>query len=184
MGKLTKKQTYGIFIAKFVFSLLMIGWTILWTLKADIFSDEENTFFDTYHNIDFEYNKIVATNEYLNKKYNFEIVINNYKINKLDFKDIYLPKRVIEKRKDKKNILVVGKNSFNIKVLDQNGQNIPFVLELVVSKPTTNKPTATLTIKDNKNYDFNIPHKAYFDIMGKITIDKYQGYFLIKTNAK
>ena len=184
MSKLTKKQTYAIFIAKFVFSLLMIAWTIIWTMKADIFSDEENSFFTNYHNLDFEYNKIVATNDLLNQKYNFEIKINDFTLNKLDFSDIYLPKRIIEKRKEKKHILKVGNNSFNIKVYDKANNLVPIKLELIVSKPTTNKATISLTIKDNKIYNFKLKQKAYFDIMGKVYIDNKEGYFLIKTNAR
>ena len=183
--KLTKKQTYALFLAEFVGTLILILWTVMWASKADVYTDEENSFFQTYHELDFDYNKIVATNKFINKNYDIIIKVNDYIQKGLDFSDIYLPKRVIESRSEKKDILKVGVNNFYIEVKDKNGKNINFNLKLNISKPTTNKAHINLVLNNKNNISFKIPEKSYWNIMGEILIEnKYKGYFLIKTNAK
>jgi len=183
--KLTKKQTYALFLGEFVFTLILIVWTVIWASKADVYTDEENSFFQTYHELDFDYNKIVATNKFINKNYDIIIKINDYTQKGLDFDDIYLPKKIIENRKEKKDILNVGNNKFSITVKDKNGKSVDFNLKLNISKPTTNKAHINLTLNNESKISFKIPEKSYWNIMGEILIEnKYKGYFLIKTNAK
>ena len=56
------KYIYIKFILIFCISLFMIIWTIVQTSKAGIGLDDDNAFLSTYHDVDENFNKIVAQN--------------------------------------------------------------------------------------------------------------------------
>ncbi len=185
-AKLSKRTIYTIFLAKFVFSLALIFWTVKMTLGAGVGLDDDNTFFSTYHHVDDNYNKIIQQNTDFANKYDIEISINNDIINSLTYNDIYLSQRAIKDRKDRKNMLNVGKNSIFISVMDKETKHIIKDINstVIVTIPSTHKLDQTIHLDSEKPTLFDIPKKSFWNIMGSIEIGQDKGYFYIKTNAK
>ena len=182
---MSKKTVYSLFVAKFVFSLAMIFWTIKMTLGAGVGTDDDNTFMSYYKEVDANYNEMIIKNQLFENKYMVAITLNDYKIDHLDYNDIYLSQRVIKERKEKKNILHVGKNSLQITVYDRtSGQKIDnFNSEIVFTMPSTHKYDQTVALKNDQKFDITLDQKTFWNVMGKIVVGSEEGRFYIKTNA-
>lgn len=182
---MTKKTVYRIFVAKFVFSLAMIFWTIKMTIGAGVGQDDDNTFMSNYHNVDDNYNEMIISNHNFANKYNIEVKINNYTLNSLDIKDIYLSQRVIKKREDKKSILNIGENKVTVFVYDKitNKKVKEYSSDIVFTMPSTHKHDQKINVKNDSLADIKIDQKTFWNIMGTISVGSDIGRFYLKTNA-
>jgi len=182
---MTKTTTYAIFIAKFIFSLGLIFWTIKMTMSAGVGLDDDNTFFSTYHEIDDNFNQIAKENIVFNNKYDVKIMINDKVFNELSYKDIFLSQRVMKKTEDRKHILNNGDNKISLKIIDKKTSKAitDYKAEILVTTTVNHKDDIKFELKDGVN-NFKIPKKSYWNIMGKITVGDDVGHFYIKTNSK
>jgi hypothetical protein len=182
---MNKWLLYTIFVAKFLSGLGLIIWTVYMTMKADVGKDEDNAFLSTYHNIDDNYNDMVVANAKINSKYQIIFEFNDKIINGISHEDVFLAQRAITKRKNRKDILKQGENIFNIKITNKNGKIIDNAdIKILVTMATNHKYDKNLEFKNNKSEKFNLQKLGYWNITGKIKIDKDEGHFFIKTNAK
>lgn len=182
---MSKKTVYTLFVAKFVFSMAMIFWTLSITIGAGVGSDDDTTFMSYYQNVDEDFNQIVSGNQKFEEKYRIEVGINNFLITKLEIQDIYLSQRVIKQRTDKKNILNVGDNIVKIKVYDKKTNKLitDYKTEIVFTMPSSHKYNVNLEILNNTSTNLLITKKTFWNIMGKIKVDDNIGHFIVKTNA-
>lgn len=183
---MSKRTTYAIFLAKFMFSLALIFWTIKMTLGAGVGLDDDNTFMSDYHTVDDNYNKIVIKNMIFNKKYDSKLFINGVDIGKLNYSDIYLSQRVIKRRTIRKDILKLSENKIKLNVIDKSTNKIVQNIEatIVFTMPSTHEFDQKIIIKSSDiETTTNIGKKSYWNIMGSIKIGEDEGHFYIKTNA-
>ncbi len=183
---MSKRTLYTIFIAKFLFSISLIAWTIMMTLGAGVGKDNDNTFMRYYHDVDDNFNKIMLDNDSFSKKYDFEIKVNNFLLHELSYTDIYLSQRVISERKERKDILHIGDNKISIKVKDKITQeeikNID--ARIVFTMPSTHEYNQELNITSSGlEKNIILAKKSYWNIMGTIKTGDKIGTFYIKTNA-
>lgn len=184
---LSKRTIYTIFLAKFMFSLALIAWTITITVGAGVGLDDDNTFLSTYHNVDDNYNKIVANNDNFNKKYNTKLIVNGEDIGILTYDDIFLSQRVIKARKIRKDILKLNNNKINFIVTDKLTNKIVENIDatIVFTMPSSHEFDKTIKIStSNSKTEVNIGKRSYWNIMGITKINNDKGYFFLKTNAK
>lgn len=175
-----------IFIAKFLFSITLIAWTVFITLGAGVGKDNDNTFMGYYKNIDSEFNTIVRDNNSFQNEYILEFKINDFVLDSLTYDDIYLSQRVIQAREIRKNILKVGKNTISIVVKDRKTKlEIKDVdAKILFTMPSTHDFNQEIVLDTNNlQKDFIITKKSYWNIMGKIKVKNHIGNFYIKTNA-
>lgn len=184
--KLSKRTIYTIFLAKFLFSLALIFWTIKMTLGAGVGLDDDNTFLSTYKNVDDNYNNIILNNRSFSNQYDLQIIINGNIIDGLSYGDIYLSQRVIKERKIRKNMINIGDNTISLKIIDKiTKKSIDNInAKIVLTMPSTHKYDTTVNITDQNQNQFEINKKSYWNIMGSIKIKENEGHFYIKTNAK
>lgn len=183
---MSKKTLYIIFIAKFLFSISLITWTVMMTLGAGVGKDNDNTFMSYYKNVDEDFNTIISKNNLFQEKYIFELKINDFIVDTLTYDDIYLSQRVIQDRETRKNILHVGKNNLSIvikdKITKQQIKNIE--ANVVFTMPSTHDFDQEVKLNSNiPQKDFIISKKSYWNIMGKIKVGNDTGNFYLKTNA-
>ncbi len=184
---LTKRTVYTIFLAKFLFSLTLIFWTVKMTLSAGVGLDDDNTFMSTYHKVDDNYNKMAKDNIIFNKLYSTKMYINGVDVGTLDYHDIYLSQRSIKKRKERKHILKLAKNSIEIIVKDKKTNQIikDIDAKLEFTMPSSHKFDRKLELrKSGKTNTITIKEATYWNIMGSISVKDKKGTFFIKTNAK
>lgn len=181
---LPKWLIYTLFIIKFIGSLTLIYWTVYMTLTADVGEDKDNAFLSNYHHVDRDMNKIVNGNEEFQSKYNIKFKLNDQEIIGLTYTDIYLPQRLIAKRKIRKNILKVGKNIFTIQIQDKNGNLIKNKkIDILVTKASTHLEDVKLSYNNEDTKKFNIKSIGYWNITGTVEVNGNKGTFYIKTNA-
>lgn len=183
---MSKRTLYAIFVAKFLFSLTLIFWTIWMTLGAGVGQDNDTTFMSYYQDVDDDFNSIIVHNNLFSQKYDLEIKVNNFIVDSLTYEDIYLSQRVIYERKDRKDILKVGKNTIEIIVKSKNTkEQLQGVNgKVVLTMPSTHEFNQELIFdKNSTSKDFNLTKKSYWNIMGSIQIGDDIGRFYIKTNA-
>lgn len=182
---MSKKTVYSLFIAKFVFSLAMIFWTIKMTLGAGVGTDDDNTFMSYYKDIDKNYNEIAIENYKFAALYDIKVKVNDFELSELDYKDVYLSQRVIKDRSTRKSILHVGKNEIAVQVYDKKtGKLIESAAsDVVLTMPSSHKFDKHVKITDNKPASVDVEQKSYWNIMGIITANGMNGRFYIKTNA-
>lgn len=183
---MSKRTLYAIFIAKFLFSISLIAWTITMTLGAGVGKDNDNTFMGYYHDIDDNFNQIMADNDKFSKKYDLEITINDFLLNDLSYKDIYLSQRVVNERKERRDILRVGNNKVSIKIKDkitkEEIKNIE--AKIIFTMPSTHEYNQELNLTSSGlGKELILTKKSYWNIMGKLKIGNEIGSFYIKTNA-
>jgi len=183
---MSKRTLYAIFIGKFLFSISLIAWTIIMTLGAGVGKDDDNTFMSYYKDVDENFNQIMTANGNFSEKYDFEIKINDFLLNELSYTDIYLSQRVINERKERRDILHLGNNKISIKVKDKITQeeikNID--AKIIFTMPSTHEHNQELNITSSGlEKNIILTKKSYWNIMGKIKIDNKIGSFYIKTNA-
>ncbi len=183
---MSKRTLYAIFIGKFLFSITLIAWTIFMTLGAGVGKDNDNTFMEYYHDVDANFNKIMASNDRFSTKYDVAIKINDYVLNDLAYSDIYLSQRVINDRKEKKNILSTRSNSVSIIVKEKSTQKIVDNInaKILFTMPSTHQFNKELDLpKSNEIKTVSLDKKSYWNIMGSIQIGDHIGKFYLKTNA-
>lgn len=177
-----------LFIGLFSFAFGMIVWTINSAIKVPIQKDE--TFLSSYHDVDRDYNKIVESNRNFEKKFNFLIKINEKEFG-LDFKDMFLAQRAIEKKSLHKGAFKLGQNSIYISVNENESKQLikNVQIKLRLSRPTNHSNTLDFTEKDFTTKDginrlnVDLPLKGNWNITGQIIIGNDTGYFYIKSNA-
>lgn len=183
---MSKRTLYAIFIGKFLFSITLITWTIYMTLGAGVGKDNDNTFMEYYHDVDANFNQIMASNQKFSNKYDVEIKINDFVLNDLSYKDIYLSQRVISERKERKNILDTKSNNVSVIVKDKTTHQIIDNIDAKVlfTMPSTHEFNKQIEIlKSNQIQTVALDKKAYWNIMGSIQIGDEIGKFYLKTNA-
>ena len=183
---MSKRTIYTLFIAKFVFSLSLIFWTIWMTLGAGVGQDTDLTFNSYYHDVDENFNQIITNNNKFSNKYAIEFKMNDFLIDSLTYEDIYLSQRVINDRKERKNILAVGENNFTLQIKDKN-TNQPikdFTAKITLTMPSTHAHNQDLTFGGNiQQKTIQIQNKSYWNVMGEINVGDDIGRFYLKTNA-
>lgn len=183
---MSKRTLYAIFIAKFLFSISLIAWTITMTLGAGVGKDNDNTFMGYYHDVDENFNQIVGNNNKFIEKYDIEVTINDFVLNELSYKDIYLSQRVINERKEKRDILKTSNNKVMIIVKDKITHEIIKNIEakILFTMPSTHEFNQEVTlVSSNEEKLISLNKKSYWNIMGSIKINDDIGQFYIKTNA-
>ncbi len=181
---MSKPLLYGIFVIKFVFGLGLIWWTIAMTLSSDVGEDEDNAFLSTYHDVNDNFNTMIIDNAKFEAKYKVVFYFNNDKIDGLTIKDVYLGQRAIKSRKERGDILNVGKNNFKYEITTLDGKKVENVkLNMLVTMTTNHKYDKKLEFKNNNSENFEIVKKGYWNITGTVGVDSNKGYFFIKTNA-
>jgi len=180
-----KKTTYIIFIAKFVFSLGLIFWTIKMTMSAGVGLDDDNTFFSTYHKIDDNFNEISKQNNIFKNEYKVVLNINEKEFDGLSYDDIFLSQRIVKKRLDRKSILNIGDNTITAKVINKKTNEIVnnYKINVIFTTTVNHKDDLQLELKNGINH-FEISKKSYWNIMAKIKLDDKIGHFYLKTNSK
>lgn len=175
-----------LFIGIFSFTLYMIIWTIYNSTQSPVYQDE--SFLNSYQNVDGNFNEIAHSNEQFLKQYDFELKINEQTFG-LSFEDIYYSQRVIEAKSEHKNALKVDANTMSIQIKDKSTNQIITDAQITMRVMT---PTNNSNEIDLENFEFNdttytkdftLPSKGNFNITGVITINDQKGYIFLKTNA-
>ena len=180
-----KEIVYALFILKFLLGVYLIYWTIATTLSSDVGKDEDLAFLNTYHNIDNNFNNMIALNQKFQEKYNIKFNFNKTEIIGLTVDDVFLAQRAIQNRKNRKDMINVGKNSFTILVQDKQGNRIKNKkIKILITKNTTHAEDVALEFVNEDTKEFNIGSIGYWNITGTIDIGSDKGFFYIKTNAK
>ncbi len=184
--KLMRKEVvYTLFILKFLLGVYLIYWTIATTLSSDVGKDADQAFLNSYHNIDDNFNSMVAFNQKFESKYNIRFSFNGNEIIGLSIDDVFLAQRAIQARDIRKDIINVGKNIFTIEVQDKQGNAVDNKnVKLLVTKNTTHAEDVNLEFKNENTKTFDIGSIGYWNITGVVEIDGNKGFFYIKTNAK
>ncbi len=174
------------FIILFVYVMSKIVWTIYSAMQSPVYKDE--SFLNTYHNVDENYNNIAFSNENFLKNYDFELKLND-EIFGLTFEDIKYSQRVLEKKSTHKNILNTKNNTLVITIVDKKSKK-PVdnaKIELRIMTPTYNKNDYDFNdfnySNGSYNKEFSLPHIGNFNLTGKVIIENQTGYIFIKTNA-
>jgi hypothetical protein len=175
------------FIGLFSFGLGMVIWTVYNAGKLTI--QEDQTFLNTYRNVDDNFNAIAQSNVDFLQNYEFELNINNNTF-PLSYEDAFYSQRVIQKKSLHKNVLKhEGENTIAVIVKDKISNEVieNVQIALRITSATDNKKDIDLDAFDFKNNQhqtqFNIPNQGNWNITGVITTNDHKGYFLIKTNA-
>jgi len=166
-------------------TLGMIIWTTVMAMKAGAGLDEDSAFLSNYHTVDKDFNKIVAANKSFESKYNVKFIFNDKEITGLTYKDIYLGQRAIAKRKIRKNLINIGKNSLTVFIQDKKGKSVDNkTVDLLLTQAITHDNDINLKFKNSSKKEFDVEALGYWNITGVIEVDDQKGYFYIKTNAK
>jgi len=182
---MSKPLLYGIFILKFLFGLALIAWTVTITMTSDVGEDDDNAFLTSYHDVDYKFNDMVDSNYKFEDKYNLVFYFNDEVIKGLTVKDVFLSQRVIKKRKIRKNILKIGKNTFRYELVSKDGQKIKNSnLKVLVTMATNHTYDKNLEFKNTNIQTFDLKKQSFWNITGTIEVGKDKGYFFIKTNAR
>lgn len=182
-----KKRNFWplLFIAIFGFTFSMIVWTIISAVNTPV--HEDKSFLSTYHNVDGDYNDIVASNENFAKKYNIKIRINEKEFDGLNINDVFLSQRVIDNKSMHKDIFKKGTNNISFELSDKSGLKINNAkINFKVTRTTNSYSDIDISNNENKNYSFifELPKEGNWNITGTIDIDDGEkGYFYIKSNA-
>lgn len=179
------KYIYIKFAIIFFFTLGMIVWTIMQTVKAGVGLDNDNAFLSTYHDVDRDFNKMNINNIKFSNKYDIVFDFNNNIVNGLTIEDVFLSQRVIKDRTLRKNMINKGDNNFRVKVYDKNKNLVDNVtVDMVVTKSTTHDFDTKLVFKNNDLKKFVVDSVGFWNITGTVNIGELKGYFYIKTNVK
>ncbi|WP_428023633.1 FixH family protein [Arcobacter sp.] len=182
-----KKRNFWplLFIAIFGFTFSMIVWTIVSAVNTPV--HEDKSFLSTYHNVDGDFNDIVASNEKFSDKYNIKIKINEKVFDKLLINDVFLSQRVIDDKSTHKDIFNKGSNSVKFELSDKNGLVVNNAkINFKVTRTTNSYSDIDINNNENGNYSFNfdLAKEGNWNITGTIdTNDGEKGYFYIKSNA-
>jgi len=180
-----KEIVYILFILKFLLGIYLIYWTIATTLSSDVGKDEDLAFLNTYHNVDDNFNNMIASNQKFDAKYNIKFDFNGTQIIGLTVDDVFLARRAVELRDTRRDMIFVGKNKFTILVQDKQGNIITTKnIDIRVTKNTTHTENVDLKFVNEDTKEFDIGSIGYWNITGTVEIGSDKGFFYIKTNAK
>jgi len=180
-----KEIVYTLFILKFLLGIYLIYWTIATTLSSDVGKDEDLAFLSTYHNVDDNFNNMTVLNQKFSDKYNIKFDFNGTEIIGLSIDDVFLAQRAVQLRDTRKDMILVGKNSFTILVQDKNGKEIESKnIKILVTKNTTHAEDVNLEFINEDTKEFDIGSIGYWNITGTVEVNGDKGFFYIKTNAK
>ncbi|MFA7083424.1 MAG: hypothetical protein WC141_02700 [Arcobacteraceae bacterium] len=175
-----------LFIAIFTFTIYMVFWTVYNAIQTPV--QQDDSFLNSYQNVDGNFNEIALSNEQFLEKYDFELLINNHTF-ELSFQDIYYSQKVIETKSEHKNALNVENNTISVSIKEKKS-NEPIsnaLISMRVMAPTNNNHDTDLEDFNYSNNmyssEFPLPNKGNFNITGVITIDDQKAYIFIKTNA-
>jgi hypothetical protein len=153
------------------------------TFKADVGKDDDNAFLTTYHDVNENFNSMIASNIKFNKKYSIILYLNDTHIKSIDVKDAFLGQRNIQDRINRKGILKLGQNKFSYIVTNKNEIIKNADMDILITKTTNHLTDKKLEFKNSNIKTFNLSIKGYWNIIGTIKIDDDKGYFFIKTNV-
>jgi len=183
-------QKYHFWLA---FFFLIFGGTfsmIVWTVKSAVNTPvyKDKSFLNSYHNVDADFNKMMAQNHRFNLLYNVKVKINEKTI-AMEIKDAFLGQRSLEKQSDNQNMLKVGVNTLSISIKDKESQEVVSDANLTfqITRAIVDKYDIDLDkfIYENGVYKTTakINKAGNWDVQGVIKIAKDVGYFYIKTNT-
>lgn len=175
-----------LFIGIFSFTLYMIIWTIYNSTQSPVYQDQ--SFLNSYQNVDGNFNEIAFSNQNFLEKYDFELKVNEQSFG-LSYEDIFYSQRVIEAKSEHKNALNVQNNQLSIIIKDKLTKQVinNAKISVRVMIPTNNDNDLDLEnfifSNDVYNTSFSLPNKGNYNITGVISIDNNKGYIFLKTNA-
>jgi len=176
-----------------LFFFLIFGFTfgmIVWTVKSAVDTPvyEDRSFLSSYHLVDGDYNNMMADNKEFLEKYSVIFDINGHKVG-LEVSDVFLGQRSLEKGHKHRDFLKVGKNDISVSVVNKKTATVinNAKIELLLTRAIESDgdlDIKSFEFKDDK-YDTiaTVPIKGHWNLTGKVTVDKYIGYFFIKTNT-
>ncbi|MDD2640851.1 MAG: hypothetical protein PHS65_07640, partial [Arcobacteraceae bacterium] len=153
---------------------------------SPVYQDE--SFLNSYQNVDGNFNEIAFANQHFLEQYDFELKVNDQTF-PLTYEDIFYSQRVIEAKSEHKNALNVQNNHIVVVIKNKSNQQIidNAKISMRVMTPTNNSNDLDLENFQFSNnvYEtqFSLPNKGNFNITGVITIDDKKGYIFLKTNA-
>ena len=183
-------QKYHLWLALFFlifgFTFSMIVWTVKSAVDTPVYQDK--SFLSSYHNVDDNFNKMMAQNHRFNQLYDVKVKINEKTIG-MDIKDAFLGQRSLQKHSTHQNMLKVGENSLSITIVNKKTQesvsdaNLTFQItraivdkyDIDLDKFIYKDGTYSTTAKIEKAGNWNV--------QGVIKVAKDIGYFYIKTNT-
>lgn len=175
------------FIGIFSFTFSMIIWTIVTTSKKTIYEDK--SFFQTYQEIDDNYNNIVISNMKFKTLYDLKVIVNKKEFD-LTIEDIKYSQRVLEKISKHKNLFNLGDNVLKVYAIDKKtNEKKDMKISLKITKSNTSVGEFILSNDnfENKNQDyisnFKINEENNWNITGTFEIDGNIGYIYLKSNA-
>jgi len=174
------------FFLIFGFTFSMIVWTVKNAVNTPVYSDK--SFLNSYHDVDANFNKMMAQNQRFNLLYDVKVKINEKTIG-MEIKDAFLGQRSLEKKSGNQNLLKVGVNTLSLTILDKKSQEV--VSDANVTFQITRPIVDTNDIDLNKFTYENGVYKTTvkvdisgnWNIQGVIKISNDVGYFYIKTNT-
>lgn len=164
----------------------MIIWTIYSSTQAPVNQDE--SFLNTYQNVDENFNDIAMANENFLNNYDFVLKVNKQEFG-LTYSDIFYSQRVIESRSPHKDILNVGDNQVQIIIKNRATKEVisDAQIALRVTRATNNKSDINLESfeqnQDSYQSNFELTMKGNWNITGVVSIGDNKGYIFLKTNA-
>lgn len=180
-----KEYVYTLFVLKFLLGIGLIYWTVATTLTSDVGKDSDNAFLSNYKSVDDNFNQMTKENDIFNSKYNVKFIFNGQEIVGLSLEDVFLAQRAIQTRTIRKDMVLVGENSFTVLVQDKEGNIVENKkIEMLVTKNTNHLEDVQLKFENENTKKFMIGSIGYWNITGVIEIDGNKGFFYIKTNAK
>ena len=174
------------FFLIFGFTFSMIVWTVKSAVDTPVYNDK--SFLNSYHNVDEDFNKMMAKNHRFNLLYDVKVKINEKTIG-MEIKDAFLGQRSLEKQSSNQNMLKVGENTLFVTIVNKKSQKV--VSDANLTFQVTRAIVDMYDIDLNKfTYEnsaykttFKIDKAGNWNIQGAIKIDEDIGYFYIKTNT-
>ena len=183
-------QKYHFWLA---FFFLIFGGTfsmIVWTVKSAVNTPvyDDKSFLNSYHNVDADFNKMMAQNYRFNLFYDVNVSINEKTIG-MEIKDAFLGQRSLEKQSSNQNMLKIGENSLSVTILNKKSHkavsdaNVTFQ----ITRPVVDMYDIELNKFIYKNGVYtttaNIDKIGNWNVQGVVRVAEDVGYFYIKTNT-
>ncbi len=174
------------FFVIFGFTFSMIVWTVKSAINTPVYKDK--SFLNSYHNVDDNFNKMMAQNHRFNLLYDVKVKINEKTIG-MEIKDAFLGQRSLKKQSNNQNMLKVGVNTLSISIREKKSQKAISDANLTfqITRAIVDKYDIDLDkfIYENGVYKTTakINKAGNWDIQGIIKVAKDIGYFYIKTNT-
>lgn len=164
----------------------MIVWTVKSAVNTPVYNDK--SFLNSYHNVDADFNKMMAQNYRFNLLYDVNVSINKKTIG-MEIKDAFLGQRSLEKQSSNQNMLKIGENSLSVTILNKKSHkavsdaNVTFQ----ITRPVVDMYDIELNKFIYKNGVYtttaNIDKIGNWNVQGVVRVAEDVGYFYIKTNT-